>query len=341
MLGYTIPVRKDVLRLHREAVVVDLHNDLLTKLAHSWYDVGQRHPSAAFYNPLRLDLDIPRLREGGVSGLGCLVFTGFTIARELRVDRQLAALARVLARYPRDLTLAVTPDDVRRAKAEGRIALFIGVEAADGVHTAADLERLHARGVRFFGPAWQSSNHAVASSRARGPDRGLSESGRELVRACNRLGVLVDVSHASPCGVWDMIELSRVPVFASHAGATGVKRHYRNLDDGQLRAIGRGGGVVGVIFCTLYLGSVFDSLEVVADHIEHVADVAGEDAVALGSDMDGFVPLPRGFRDVRDLPRLTEVLWRRGFGARRLRKLLGENWLRYFALATPGGAGAP
>ncbi|HEY3355663.1 MAG TPA: dipeptidase [Polyangia bacterium] len=335
MRGYEIAVRDEVRALHEDALVLDLHNDLLTKLAHSRYDIGKRHAPQAYYNPLRLDLDVPRLRAGGVSGLGCLVFTGYRLARQRRIGWEFAALDRVLARYPDDLLLATTPADLRRAKAEGKVGLFLGIESADGVRAPDDLVPLHARGVRFFGAAWQHDTHAVKSSRTRGPDRGLSETGRALVRACNRLGILVDVSHASRRGVWDMHELSTVPVFASHAGAAGVKRHYRNLDDDQLRAIGRAGGVVGVIFCTYFLGGVFATLERLADHIEHVADVAGEDAVALGSDMDGFVPLPRGLRDVADLPRLTEVLWRRGFGERRLRKLLGENWLRYFALAQP------
>jgi membrane dipeptidase len=335
MLGHEIAVSEEALQLHREAVVVDLHNDLLTKLAHSFYDIGKRHSCQAFYNPLRLDLDIPRMRAGGVTALGCLVFTGYRVARRRRIRRQLEALDRILSRHAGDLRLATTPEHVRAAKHTGQIALFLGLEAADGILEVSDLEPLVARGVRFFGPAWQHSNHAVASSRSRAADQGLTETGRRLIEACETSTSTPSRLHASKRAVWEMIELSRVPVFASHAGAAAVKPHYRNLDDDQLRAIGQKGGVVGVIFCTTFVGGLFAKLERVVDHLEHVADVAGEDAVALGSDMDGFVPLPRGFRDVRDLPRLTELLWRRGFGERRIRKLLGENWLRYFASARP------
>ena len=89
--------------------------------------------------------------------------------------------------------------------------------------------------------------------------------------------------------------------------------------------------MVGVIFVAPYLGGAFCTLERVADHIEHVANVGGEDCVALGSDFDGFLPLPRGLRDAGDLPRLTEVLWRRGWRGARLSKLLGENALRFFS----------
>ena len=88
---------------------------------------------------------------------------------------------------------------------------------------------------------------------------------------------------------------------------------------------------MGVIFVAPYLGGTFCTLESVADHIEHVARIGGEDCVALGSDFDGFLPLPRGLRDAGDLPRLTEILWRRGWRGARLTKLLGENALRFFA----------
>ena len=119
-------------------------------------------------------------------------------------------------------------------------------------------------------------------------------------------------------------------MFSSHSGASAVHQHPRNLDDDQLRAIAASGGVVGVIFVAPYLGSAFCTIERIADHLEHVAAVVGEDGVALGSDFDGFLPLPRGLRDAADLPRLTQVLWTRGWRQARLRKVLGENALRFF-----------
>lgn len=337
-----ISLTQRALELHERAVVIDAHCDIAQAMCDDGLDIGAPRGTTHF--------SLSRARRGGLAAEFFALFVApdeypgpAAWRRTLALMRVVKLAARV---HPAHFGIARTAAEIRAHHAAGRVAGILAVEGAHGLgarterRIRARIAVLAERGVRSFGLTWNNSN-ALATAAAAPVDHGLSPLGGIAVRDLERLGVLVDVSHASPCGVWDMIELSRVPVFASHAGATGVKRHYRNLDDGQLRAIGRGGGVVGVIFCTLYLGSVFDSLEVVADHIEHVADVAGEDAVALGSDMDGFVPLPRGFRDVRDLPRLTEVLWRRGFGARRLRKLLGENWLRYFALATPGGAGAP
>src|SRR5262249_32433165 len=131
------------------------------------------------------------------------------------------------------------------------------------------------------------------------------------VRACTDAGLLADVAHASKKTFWDMLEVSSTPPFSSHSGADGVHPHPRNLDDDQIRALAARGGIVGVIFVAAYLGGAFCTLERVADHIEHVARVGGDDCVALGSDFDGFMPLPRGLRDAADLPRLTELLWRR------------------------------
>ncbi|MDB4980667.1 MAG: Renal dipeptidase family protein, partial [Myxococcales bacterium] len=115
----------------------------------------------------------------------------------------------------------------------------------------------------------------------------------------------------------------------SHSGAAGVHAHARNVDDDQVRAIASRGGVVGIIFVSPYLGGPFCTLERVADHVEHVAKIGGEDCVALGSDFDGFMILPRGLRDAADLPRLTELLWRRGWREPQLGKFLGGNVLRY------------
>src|SRR5215467_9543005 len=98
-LGYRVEVRAEVAAFHRDALVLDLHNDLLTKLAHSRYNIARRHAPAALYNPLRLDIDLPRLREGGVDALGCLLFSGFRVAQKQRFWAQLAAFRAQLDRH--------------------------------------------------------------------------------------------------------------------------------------------------------------------------------------------------------------------------------------------------
>ncbi len=330
MYGAAVAVADEVSRFHRDALVVDLHNDLLTKLVLRGGDLSRRHGAQALYNPLAFDIDVPKLKEGGVDALGCLLFAGMGLMAR-RFWKQLEAFERLLEKHP-ELTRARTAADLRAAKAAGKIALFLGIEGALAVEDdPAALTKLAQAGVRFFGICWNKTNKAGVSSFDKKNGAGLSTIGRELVAECNRLGIMVDVSHASKRTFWDLVEASKTPVFSSHSGCEAKKLHPRNLDDEQLRAVGRKGGVVGIIFAANFLGGLFGAtVETICDHIEHVVDVAGEDAVALGSDFDGFVPLPRGMRDVRDLPRITQVLTRRGWGEARLRKLLGENFLRYF-----------
>jgi len=334
--GYPVEVSAEAAAAHAAATVVDLHNDVLTKLTHSRYDFARGHAPATFYNPLRLDLDLPRIKRGGIDALGCLMFAGFRFdPGRRRFWRQLDCARRLVRENPDAIALARNAAEIRGARAAGRLALFLGVEGSyaidDDVETG--VARLADAGVCFLGPLWERDSRAGTSCRtAAAHDAGLTDHGRVLVRACNEAGIRLDVAHASPKTFWDLLEHSQTPPFSSHSGAAGVYPHPRNLDDDQIRAVAERGGVVGVIFVAPYLaGGTFCTLERIADHIEHVARIGGEDCVALGSDFDGFLPLPRGLRDAGDLPRLTEVLWRRGWRAPALGKLLGENALRYFA----------
>jgi len=315
--------------------VIDLHNDLLTKLTHSRYDITKSHAPAALWNPLRLDLDLPRIRAGGVDALGCLMFGGFRVDGPRRFWRQLARAEALASSHATELALLRAGMPWREALQGHKVGLFLGVEgsyAIDGSDEELEegVARLANAGVRFVGPLWERANACGSSCRS-AKDEGLTARGRRLVAACNARGLLLDVAHASPRSVADMCELSATPPFSSHSGARALHDHPRNLSDEQIRRLAERGGIVGVIFVSTYLGGTFCSLARIADHIEHVAEVGGEDCVALGSDFDGFMTLPRGLRDVADLPRLTQILWDRGWRPPRLDKVLGENALRFFA----------
>lgn len=335
MRGFPVEVSPEVAEFHQQAFVFDLHNDLLTKLTHFPHDISKENGTATFWNPLRLDLDLPRIRRGGIDALGCLLFSGFRFdAGRRRFWRQLEHARHLATIHAAQLALARGTADIESARGRGQVAMMLGVEGSYAIDDDVDggVERLAEAGVRFIGPLWERDSAAGGSCRSK-VDRGLTDVGRALVDACNGRRMLLDVAHAGKRTFWDLCERSQLPVFSSHSGADAVHAHARNLDDDQLRAIGKAGGIVGVIFVAPYLGGPFCTIERIADHIEHVAVIAGDDAVALGSDFDGFMFLPRGMRDAADLPRLTELLWRRGWRAPRLRKLLGENALRYFRLA--------
>ena len=332
MRGYSVEVSDEAAAFHREAFVFDLHNDLLTKLTHFPHDIAKENGKATFWNPLRLDLDLPRIRRGGIDALGCLMFSGFRFDRHRRrFWRQLDHARALVTKHADALVLARTAAEIEAARASGKVALVLGVEGSYAIDADVEVgvDKLADAGVRFLGPLWERDSAAGGSCRSR-EDIGLTETGERLVAACNARRVLIDVAHAGKRTFWELARASKQPIFSSHSGAAGVYEHPRNLDDAQLRAIADGGGIIGVVFVSTYLGGNLCNIERIADHIEHVARVAGEDAVALGSDFDGFCLMPRGMRDAADLPRVTELLWRRGWRAGRLTKLLGENALAFF-----------
>src|SRR5258706_6587250 len=154
--GFPIEVSAEAAAAHAAATVVDLHNDALTKLTHLPYDFTRRHGPATFYNPLRMDLDLPRIRAGGLHALGCLLFAGFHVARQRRFWRQLACAQRLAAEHAPEIVLARTAEAIRAARAAGRVALFLGVEGSYAIDDLPDIEagvaRLDEGGVRFLGP---------------------------------------------------------------------------------------------------------------------------------------------------------------------------------------------
>jgi membrane dipeptidase len=216
------------------------------------------------------------------------------------------------------------------AEQENVLACVLGIEGGhplEGrVERVAELAR---QGVRFLGLTHLSANPLGGAATPGMRGRGLSPLGARVVEAMGESGLAVDVAHASPKLLEALLLQKEARVFCSHTGVHGATGMWRNLSDDALRGIADRDGVVGILFGTVYLGG--RELADVARHLEHAVNVAGEDAVCLGSDFDGLVRLPRGMRDVSDLPRLTEVLVARGHPWRWVEKLLGQNLRRFFA----------
>ncbi|PIE21197.1 MAG: hypothetical protein CSA66_00040, partial [Proteobacteria bacterium] len=169
--------------------------------------------------------------------------------------------------------------------------------------------------------------------------RGLTDLGRDFVRILNAQRVFVDLAHLNPAGFWDAVEVHDKcqPLIATHTGVCGVKRHWRNLDDRQLRAIADTGGTIGVIFATNFLrprGGPRDA-DVVVDHLAHIVDVVGDDHASIGSDLDGAITPPKDLRSVGAYARLVDRMLARGWDDTRVRKILGGSFLRTLAALRP------
>ena len=318
--------------LHAECCVLDLHADTAKLMDKLGYDVAQRHDRPM---PTRVNVfghvDLPRLRDGGVAGQFFSFWTAPYPERGCArsVADQLDALDQAMARHPSELAWTRTGAEVRAAKAAGQIAALGGIEGGQALEGRLDaIEPFARRGVRYLGLLHFSANAIGRPAKGKGSDGsvGLTAFGRDVVRECERCGVIVDLAHINRRGFFDALEVATEPPMVSHTGVLGVHQHWRNIDDEQLRAIADKGGCVGVIFARKYLGSA--SIEAVVDHLLHIIDVAGDDLPALGSDFDGFVVPPIGLEDVAALPNLTVALSRRGVAPRVLEKILGGNVLR-------------
>ncbi len=300
--------------LHAEHPAIDLHADSLMWTRWLGYDLLKRHnppfPKAAFGG----HVDVPRMREGGMGaqffGLVSLPFLSKRARGLARaVDEQIDAMEETIARRPSEIALCKTAADVIAAEKRGAVAALLGIEGAHALE--GDLGKLTGfahRGVRYLGLLHFSSNETgfPAYGRGRQDDQGLTAFGHSVVEKCEELGVLVDLAHVNKRGYMDACALAKKPPIVSHTGVLGAFEHWRNIDDEQLRAIADKGGCVGVIFCPRYLGG--DGLEPVVRHMKHIISVVGEDAVALGSDWDGFIVPTNALPDPSHLPELTTAM---------------------------------
>ncbi|MBS1894678.1 MAG: membrane dipeptidase [Actinobacteria bacterium] len=340
--------------------VFDGHNDALTAAGHAELAGGKAGGH----------LDLPRMRAGGMRGgifalfspspAGAATVGAFTadadpgaggyakplaapVAHEVAAAEALAAAGRLFAlERAGELRVAHSIGDVDAALEDGAPPVAVlGMEGAEAIDR--DLESLpawHALGLRCLGPVWSRANafatgvrFAFPSSPDIGP--GLTEAGVALVRACAELGILVDLSHLNERGFWDVAGLEVGPLVASHAGAHAVAAASRNLTDRQLDAIADSGGLVGIVFATVFTRPDFASdpdtpLATIAAHARHVADRIGVGHVALGSDFDGAT-VPAALGDVAGLPRLLDALRAVGFGEDELERIAWSNWRRVLA----------
>jgi membrane dipeptidase len=232
---------------------------------------------------------------------------------------------------------ATSVDDFR----EGQVTAIVHLEGAEPLAPdLSDLERWYERGLRSVGLVWSRPNAFAEGVPFRFPSspdtgRGLTDAGCELVRACNRLGILVDLSHLNEAGFWEVQGISDAPLVATHSNAHALCAASRNLTDPQLDAISDSGGVVGVNFAVGFLredghNDAATPIAEIVRHIDYLVAHMGIDHVAFGSDFDGAT-IPAELGGVAGLPKLVQALRAAGYDDAALAKLTHENWLRVLA----------
>lgn len=294
-------------------------------------------------------VDFPRLREAGVR-LQCftIVTRGIPFVNGMRIFAtykrwpkdarrsewpralwQIERLREFCGRSGDTARVTTTARELEENVTAGRLSAVLGIEGAHALEGRVErVKELYGLGVRFMGLTHLSNNELGGSSFPLMGNRPLTAHGREVLEAMVEAGMTVDVAHASERTLAELLAHPRARPFCSHTGVRAEAGQWRNLSDEALRVIAEKGGVVGIIFATVYLGG--NRLADVARHIEHAVKVMGEDAVGLGSDFDGMIPLPKEMRDVRDVPRLADALAARGFPEARIEKILFGNFRRFF-----------
>ena len=356
--------------VHERALVIDAHLDIPERWDEGRWDWGERHR----YEWDRSQVDLPRMDEGALDGGFLVIYTaqgeltpeGYRTARDAALVRA-AAIRRVLGENRDRVGLALTAEDAERLAAAGRHFAFISME--NSWPLGEDLSLLttfHRLGVRMAGPVHFRTNQLADSATGEAVWRGLSPLGRQWVAEMNRIGMIIDGSHASDDVFDQMLTMSRAPIILSHSGPRAIFNHPRNIDDDRLRRLARAGGVLFVN--SVYLVPLdrseersalddrhrnWDDLssaerqrllrdeaafaarsrapradfDLFMRSLLHAISVMGADHVGLGADWDGGGGVA-GMEDITALPRITARLRREGISDGDIAKILGGNLLR-------------
>lgn len=344
-------------------LVFDGHNDVLLRLWRTEKAGGD--PVAEFRKGTpHGHIDGPRAKAGGLAGGMCAIYipSGDLILKEpderghyvtplaaplgyqpsLDIAMEKASIAIRLDRAGA-WRLCRTTADIRKAFADGVFAAVMHMEGCEAIDANFyNLDVFHAAGLRSLGPVWSRHNifgHGVPFAYPMSPDTGpgLTDLGFELVRACNRLGILIDLSHITEKGFWDVAKTSDQPLVATHSNVHSLTQVARNLTDRQMDAVKESGGLVGLNYAVTMLrpdarDDAATPLSFMVKHIRYMVERMGIDHVALGSDFDGAT-IPAEIRDAAGNQNLVAALKTDGYADAEIAKLCRENWLRVLGKA--------
>src|SRR6266852_135858 len=342
--------------------IFDGHNDTLLNLY-----LPERGGGRSFFTRSdRGHIDLPRARESGFAGGFFAIFvprdpsveaptcpeviqtgTGYEVPLASAIDHtyaqrvtiaMMALLFRLEEESQGQVKVVRTAGELATCLQEQVLASILHFEGAEAIDPELNaLEVFYRAGLRSLGLVWSRPNafaHGVPFKFPHSPDTGpgLTDAGKELVHACNRLGIMLDLSHLNEQGFWDVASLTDAPLVATHSNVHALCPSTRNLTDKQLDAIKESHGIVGLNFGVSMLREDGDNeedtpLDTMVRHIDYLVERLGIDCVGFGSDFDG-AKIPRAIGDVTGLPRLVTALAVRGYDEVALRKITHENWLR-------------
>jgi membrane dipeptidase len=328
-------ISREAIDLYLSSDVIDLHVDSFLWTRQVGYDLTKRH-GAGLGGAWFSQIDLPRAREAHLSGAMWAITTNpfrSAAGRTKVFFENLARLRQILEACAEDVAIVRNAAGYRAARDAGKHAALLVVQGGNALDGEGVLERIP-EGLIVRVTVVHLTNStlgATSSPFAHGRD-GLTEHGKEFVQRLDARRVFVDLAHVGRKGFFDAVAAHdrTLPLIVTHTGVCGVYRHWRHLDDDQIRAVAETGGTIGIMCYSELLGDRpwTGRLETIVRHMEHVVEVGGEDACSFGSDWDGMIVGPRDMRTVLELPRLVQRMLDRGWTQTRVRKVLGGNFLR-------------
>jgi membrane dipeptidase len=336
-------IEERIARFHQHGLV-DMHFDLPMDL----YEKRERA------NVLTTDF-LPDLEAGDIGVVGVALYLENRYLQEMGLGVALDQIARLYAEVDQSERFAIckSSQEILQARAEGKIALLITMEGVEPLGSDLDLLRIfYELGLRSLGLTHMRRNAAGAGalfSPGGSPSDGLTAFGREVVRECERLGIIIDLAHINPAGFDEIFEITTKPLIVSHTNA----RHYfdieRNVSDEQIKMVGARGGVIGINAVLVSPNKEDATLDRYIDHLEHVRDLIGIEGVAIGFDFFEFIyrqwsaeekaAFEKKFKHAQFVPELsnhshsravTRRLIERGFSDEEIERILFRNWMRVF-----------
>lgn len=311
--------------------VIDGHEDFITAIPRQGRDFLAESDTG--------HVDWPRAQRGCLGGTFVSIYLTDQQAEQNPVGyaiKEMDDYLRICDRSGGEVRAIRTTAELDRAIEDGAFAGIIHFEGADPIsYSLKELRVFYEAGLRSLGITWSRPTifgYGVMFQDPQ-PAGGLTDSGKTLVSECNRLGVLLDVSHLNPAGFWNLVQTTERPFVATHSSVKAISPHVRNLDDAQIRALAEKDGTIGINFANAFLRPDMDNrnddtpLDLVVSHFEHIINLVGDRHVSIGSDYDG-TSVPRELKDAAHLPVLLREFKARGWSDDRIERICNGNFRR-------------
>jgi len=337
MFGLCKEKEEKAIELHRKTVVVDAHCDRIMAImpedSRPSLEKLEVEPKKSFGEHL------DELEAGGIK---CQIFALWNPDYFTSIYHQTALMRALqmvnvffseLEKQSERITLCTNFSDITKAIEEGKLSAVLSIEGGEPLMGDVRMLRIfYMLGVRALGLTWYPRNKLADGSWELRSNSGLSTFGAEVVEEMNKLGMIVDVSHINERGFWDVIDISKSSIIASHSNCRALCDHHRNLTDDQIRAVADKEGAMGITYVSAFLDKRYEkaTVERVLDHIDHAVELAGTDHVGLGSDYSGLRSGRKGLEDITQVPNITKGLVSRGYSDCEIEKIMGGSFLRIF-----------